>query len=531
MPGKENITGELKENEKEAVKALDQTVNEKMAWSTRKSKEYAMAAENRIKAVLGSKTSQLTDEIQSIHSGQRGEILGLDKLDLINTQKKVLDFIQQRAYLMLELADVHQSAVNPGEKMVSTPVELAQLGKLMSMVEGIDVQQLVYQALPPEMKESYLEALGRGFAPDLMPLLTRLSKGEEPEEGDFKLLLDRIRSMKANAKPGENNDVSLVMAALPKKYHLTLARKMAQEKNFPHFEQQIITMVGADFLSAVQAAAVLNEKLAVTKNKKDREVLEAALSQVSSRQMGAFKEDQAKQRTIRAAAHYENSSYGHKNHARSLLTLKGIGSALLTVNGAMTVGMNVAMNVTDPANIPLNPMIWLGIAEMGVGLQASGGFGGMVSTPEQMAARVVRDKNEAKDDRLSAYDDDFKKELTHYYREMHFYGTFAERIMQVYKAKKAASLEKRVPISFADIGIKTREDLPPEFRDLWGKQEFLEEKMADWAMHFSSTAGENAGRMPDNPDLQRGVIQDLRKEEGLNALNFTPLEFFEYKPA
>lgn len=527
----EAFDAQLQENQAEAVKALDTTLTDKMAWALRASNEYGQAAESRLKAVLGAKAEQATQEIRQIRDTQAGELNEVERRILLDTQKVVFTSIQERTFLWLDMAAMDKTKAD-GQEAVSSMPELVKLKEISSMIELMDVQGMVYNALPEGMKKSYLRSVGRSFNPDFYDVLKKNNDGKDLLDADWTLLLTEVSELGTNPNSLEQSSVIMTLGLLSPANRTELVRRMVKEESFPNFEAVLTTMVGSGYLTVLQATEVLDEKIASLEgNPKAKEALEslqATRARINGESMKRTQTETAEIR-IKAAKHYSTRSFGHKNRARELLTVKGIGSALLTVNGMMTVFANVAMGLSDPLDIPLNPALWIGVAQVGAGLEMSGGHGGLVSTPKKLAAKLVTDKDEEKDDKMEAYKTAFKTELNNYHREAHFYANYAERIVTVYKAKKAKNPDQPATITLKDIGVTKKEDLPEQFQDLWEKKSVLEAKMTEWVAQFSRTNSADAMRAPEAQG-QRDFIEAARKEVGARDMKpYIELPPFDYK--
>lgn len=527
---KEAFDAQLEENQAEAVKMLDTTLTDKMAWALRASNEYGQAAESRLKAVLGAKAEQATQEIRRIRDSQLEDFGDAERTMLVNVQNAVFTSIQQRAFLLLDMAAMDKTKAD-GQEVVSSMPELVKLKEISSMIEMIDVQSLVYSKLPPERQERYLESVGRSFRPDFHDLLERNNDGKDLLEADWALLLTEIQKLGTNPNSIEQSSVIMTLGLLSPANRTELVRKMSEEESFPNFEAVLTSMVGSGYITVLAATEVLDAKIASLegnrKAKKELESLQATRARINGEGMKRTQTEVAELR-VKAAKHYSTRSFGHKNRARELLTVKGIGSALLTVNGMMTVMANVAMGLADPLDIPLNPALWIGVAQVGAGLEMSGGHGGLVSTPKKLAAKLITDKDEEKDDKMEAYEEAFKTGLNNYHREAHFYANYAERITTVYKAKKAKNPDQPAAITLKDIGVTKKEDLPEQFQDLWEKKDLLEAKMTEWVAQFSRTSSADAMRAPEASG-QRDFIEAARKEVGAKDMTYAELPPFDYK--
>jgi len=532
---------ELDAQETSAKKELDMTFEQKMAWFERASKSWAQAANNRIPAVLHAKADQVTDEIKKIEESQIGELNDYNRALLKETQKTIFGSVQERVLLMVEMAAMQAENQPVGsDKTVTTDVELAKLREVETLIERIDVQQLVYNALPAEMQVKYLESVGRQFPTDFYPILKKANAHVELDDKDLTLLMENIRKLGGNKEALAKSSVLVVLSLISPADRTALLTKMAEQDTFPNFEELLLGMVAGSYITGIQASmaidarkAYLEQKKTTTKRKEDKLIdqelthLDGTRATVDSDQM---KTTQKAALTIRAEAskYYGSRMYGHKNFAADFLTVRGIGSFLLTVNGGLTMFANAAMNATDPLSLLGNSMFWLGAAEAGAGLQWGRGQGGLLPTPTEIAANLIKGSHEEKDDLMSTYTEAMKHDVNNYYNEAHFYASYAERIMLAHKAKKSKFPDRTVPLTLKDIGVNKKEDLPAEFRDLWEHKDRLEAKISEWAEDFSMVHAE-AGQKLTEWDTQRAFIEKARADVKAPPMKYPSLDYFEYK--
>ncbi|MEK9159976.1 MAG: hypothetical protein AAB383_04570 [Patescibacteria group bacterium] len=514
-----------------AVKGLESTFEQKMAWFERASSDWGELAENSIKVTLGSKAEEVTREIRDKVATQLGELDEVERNQLLLAQETAFGFITKRAELMIEIAAMQYETSLQGDKTVSSDTELAKLREVSTLIERMNVSDLVFQALPQPMQASYLESVGGQFPPDYYSMLEKIRDKEPLSPEDLKELVDRVRKLGGNQNTIEQSSLMIVLGVLTPADRTALLTKMAEEASFPDFDQVVLSMVGSTYVTVLQATEALN--LRISKLGEDRkfaeetEKLKETLATVNGESM---KKTQKIAMEIRADAseYYSTRQVGHKNRARELMTGERLGSLALTVNGGMTVVANVLMGLHDPLDIPMNPALWLGVAQVGVGLQMSDGLAGLMSTPEGMGAKVLKDDNEEADDRMAEHTVVMKADLNNYWEESHFYANFAERIAMVHKAKKEKFLDSTVPVTLADIGINKKEDLPPDFRPLWEQRNNLEAKISEWASDLALIEGERGQKTTDGA-AQRAFIEKARAEVSQTVMSYAPLDPFIYK--
>lgn len=535
---KEAFNSLLAEKQAEALKTIHTTLDERIDWSIREQRHgWGSAAEARLQSVLGIKTQQVNTEIQKIIEAQLGDLDSAEKTTILAVQAEVFKSIQGRIMMGLEMATMDTGAV----PTVSTNVELARLSEVMGWIENMDIQYMVFQSLPEELQEAYLESVGRSFRPDFYEILEKNEKKLDLTEEDLAILVNETKLLGSNPDAMQQSQVMLVLGTLTPANRTKLVQAMAHEENFANFAAVLTSMVGSGYLTALAATEAIQSRITFLTGelgdarRKDAKlieeeikILELASLRVNSEGM---RETQAKvsEHRVKKAQYYGSRTYGHRNRARELLSVKGIGSALLTVNGGMTIFANVLMGLHDPLDLPMNPALWLGVAQVGAGLEMSNGHGGLVSTPEEFAAKITKDENEEKDATMDEYRLAFQDTLNNSHREAHFYANYAERIVQVYKAKTKETDERKVPITLADIGITKKEDLPPLFQELWEKRSVLELKMAEWAAQFALIDAQAGMKTTEGP-TQRKFIEDARAAIGAKPMEMAELAPFVYTP-
>lgn len=528
---------ELEKQKMEGVQAMEMTVEEKIAWSFRSTNEHAQAAAN-ISLILNLKAQKATEEIKQIRNMQTHELKESERQMLLEIHRIVLSSIQARAQLALDMSTL-PAPEGTNDDMVSSESEIPLVNTFNTLLGQMDVEYLVYEALPEPLKKSYLESVGRSFKPDFNGILEKVRGKKELGEAEWQLLESEVVKLGEDKTALERSAVILVFGALDAKQRMELGRRLLAHET-PNVEAQILEMTRRGYLKTVQAVQLIDERLANLEaqesgaKRREAKDLEGEMARlkVLRAEIGSKRTQAVQAETVKhneeAAKFYRSRQYGHKNRARELLTVKGIGSALLTLNGAMTVFANVAMNATDPLSIPFNSMVWLGAAEMAAGLELSGGHGGIVPTPRKLVGRLLKDENERRDDQRDDYQRAFEDKLNNNPQKSAFYYVYAERIVTVYKAKKTKNPYQEVRVSLADIGINKKEDLPPRFQELWEEQGDLTDFINNTVAQFSRVEGDK-GMKTTEYETQRKFIQDARTAVGVSEIEPIDLPIFEYK--
>lgn len=537
----QGFNAQLEAQQAASQKALELTVDQKLAWSLRANNDYATAAESRMKADLNRLNAETKNEIKRIRDLQEGEMDDLMQTQLLKVYEVVIASIQERTRLAMDLA-VIEAPRGTADQQISTESEIDPLATFSRVIAHTDVQALVFQALgtvDPQMQDRYLEAVGRKFNPDFFEILKKVDDQKDFEEKDWELLVTEAANVGKNPDAIQDSQLAIVFAALKPDMRLELVQRLA-DANIPNFGEILLEMVASTYVSPLQATTVLNKRIAALEKEeeiakhRDKKDIEAELEKLQKLLAQINGEPMKRQiefvldRQEDISDFYRTRTYGHKNRARDLLSAKGIGGLFLSANGALTIFANVAMNSTDPFSIPFNTMVWAGAAQMAIGMEVTDGHGGLFDSPTERISKWTKNEHETADDHRDDLERAFDARMTRDYREAELYARYAERIVTVYKAKKLKAPDQDVHVHLRDIGLTSREDLPPHLRDLWDNQPALESFLSKTVTQFSLIHGDEGIKLTEW-DTQRKYLDDLRKKAGATAIAYVDLPAFEYK--
>lgn len=383
---------------------------------------------------------------------------GVAEQAILARHQITMNTMLQRYELVFDMAQTHDS-----DREVSTPFDIEAFEQAFDKtVRKLDIALLWYgDFLKPETD-----------------LVQKLIGKRQPDETDWSLLLRQVDHMlDPNGKePGKTGMAINLLGALtlPQRYELMTRMTGEQVQNI------LTTWIGTGYIKRNQAIDILEQK------KDEIPGSKMLLDKIMGKEMDDLLKSAAKYREDRRK-HPRQS--GHTNLARSLLTFKGIGSMLLVANGALTVGINAASHITDPATMIQNPMLWLGVAEVAAGLEMTNGFGGILPTMRDIPG-LLTDKNEKKADKATARQNEFRTELLNSPIELKFYKENIVNIVSVYRTKKAKNPLTKADITFEDLGINY-ETLSDDYKR--HTQGHYEEIITEWISRFSRTNSDGLG--------------------------------------
>lgn len=526
-PSESSFDREL-EAKHQATLAIGETkMTERLAWSTRKQRyDWGKVAETNLKTIFNEKAANIRDAIKLVRDQQLGEVEELEENRLLHRYDLMIQSFTDRFDLMMVLA-ARESGAKPDTR-ISNPEELLALReRSLGMIRNIDEQSIIYNMLPEKTRDRYLEMVGATLQTDFFSILEKIRDEKELEELDWKVLMGEVKKLSvAEIHKTHQTQVMLVVASLNPKHRFTLVQKLSEDPEFAHFDELLVTMVGSNYLTQAQAVELMDlrigsyERLVSTSRGREKKDWEAKLitaqalkARVTGKEM---QETQAatEARLKEGRARMTHMQYGHFNRAQRLLTVRGIGSALLSANGALTMAVNGLMYITSPVDMVSNPAFWIGAAQLGVGLEWSHGFEGLIPTPIQMGAEIAKDRSEAQEDEQTEYEDSLRRMVNNRPPLMaRFYTNYAEHIVKIYEEKRPRFLERKIPITLEELGITKREDLPGAYRELWNHKAELESLISDWAAEFYT--GHKGKGAKKTGHEQMTCIQNARKVDGL----------------
>lgn len=516
----ENLEGQRAK----VVKAAETVMGERLPWATSARHDLGKLAKGNLETLFYQKLQEVSDAIRLLHERHIGEGEQLTETWLLARHKEILQSLLDRFGLMMKI----NAATEPSEKKdrtISSDAELYAFREQgFALIQNLDVQSLVYNSLPSSMQGSYLEAIGRSIGElhgDFVEILTKVDQNQELTPDDWKRLLDEVRKL-GNEKTVsfQKSPVLVVLSLLKLKDRLEFLSQMAEDPTFTNFSEVLLTLTATTYVTVDQALQVLDDRIVHETDKEKLAELRKLRLQISGRDMQVTQAAMIERRE-EGVERLSRVSFGHKNRARGLLTLRGMGSLFLAANGAATIAANVLVNISDPLSLPGNPALWLGTAMLGTGLQWSKGFEGLVPTPTKLFARAIKDRPEEKDDRIQANLRNFREELGNRPGAAHFYATYAERIVTAYEKKKKENPGQKPLITLEDLGVKSKEDLPEAFQPLYEGKAALEIEISTWADRFHRKSGN--GVAEQTAQGQRDFIQNARESRGLEKFKIHEL--------
>lgn len=490
----------LRGQEAAEYKNVDGMIKKQIDWAQRNASDLSHLGsdgDQNLKMLFAQKAEALRGEMMKLKED-------LDDQVILSLNQKVLTGLSSRISLVLNISSGPTNTV-------TTPVQLKEIAdRGTSIIAGTDVQGLVYDELvkyeqthKPGIAARYLESLGRAVKPDTLQLIGKLHDNKDLTEADWAVAVHYVSVLADdNANPTDLHLGLALLASFRQIDRLRLLDHLPDDEKLP---QIIREFVDRTYLLADQAAAFIEKKKAQFTTPADAQKLavwtslEQHLNSTESRTEQEGVELQRKESLTR----FKHGVYGHRNSARNLFTFKGIGSTLLALNGAMTIAMNVAMDAAHPDQLFKNRAIALGIAEVGVGLEGSDGFGGLISRPRELLARILGDKDTAYTEESALRNEAFNRQFGRYYKEAKFFYSMADKIHEVYTKKTKNSTDLRPKITLEDLGL-TWEGLPEEYHTESRAQ--FEDRISHWAADFPLTFKMN------NPTNQMETMQRMRTE-------------------
>lgn len=490
------LSQELRAREAVAVEDMNKLIDDRIDWSMSNLGDMGIIVSNEMKTFYRQKMQELSQEAERL----KGD---LDNQEILALQDQIVVSLNKRLSLSLEIAGgtgIHD--------LVSTPQEMETLKRQgPAIIQNTDTATLIHdyllerEATHPGAAARYEEKLGRSIRPDTYELLQKTVDGRPLDKKDWTILIDYYHRLYNKDLVGPERTVAIsILDTLKPADRMELLEQMKQDPILPKL---LLDLTSAGYLEKDQVEYFLD---------RHPEILQAnptLLQDMNGPKVRAMQEKMEKVR-VEIPKRLGTVTYGNRNTARQLLTFKGIGSTLLAANGAMTVAANVLMEITNPASLLENPCLYLGMAEMGVGLEVSHGLAGLAPQPSKALAKLTADKDEAQDDQTELEERAFGKTFGNNNLEARFYYTFADRIVDAYKKKSEAEKVSNPHLTMTDLGLKW-EDLPEVYRT--EPKEYFENQISTWAAEFAvqwkvETAGTDKGG-------QRWEMNQMRKKRGL----------------
>ena len=511
------------DSRKQAIKSAQEgqtLLKQDMDWSLRAGRYgWGKATIGEVNDIFLQKTEQAYQEIKMLQSKQAGEKAELNNKTLLKVQEKVMSGIRDRFDLMMSISVVESPTKKKDDK-VSTNADLMELqSRGLTLMKSIDVQSLVYQALPSDLQDDYLGMIGRNLEvtiPDYFEIIQKIDRAQPLTEAEKdRLAADLLR----DPEGAERTAVTAILGTLKPGERMNLLRRSSTMASADKFGRVLVSLTACGYLTKLQAYELLDERIAANP-------AEAAILEKAKATLGGAAVEKMQQTLItrqkEGTRRVGRMSYGHKNRARGLLTAKGIAGMFLTVNGALVMGVNFAV---DPAAFYGNPAFYLGLGEVAAGMELTQGFGGVLPKPTELAALATKDRAEEKDDKAQLNLRDFRNELFNRPDNALFYANYVERIVATFNKKLKTTPMPDIKITLEDLGIKSKEDLPVQLRDLWEHRLTLEADLSKWAIRFHRSSGNGIGRATAEGQLT--WLQDERTEATGGKGIGKPFEIYE----
>jgi len=521
----ESFDSKLDDKARAARANTNGIISEGMEWATRNQRfAWGQAAESNVLGLLEGKEEEVKKAIQDIQNSQLTELEALTDEMLLRYHDLVTGELTKR-YDMIMQVTAEGSPAGESDDTVSTPEDLATFRERgIKMMENVQVEALVYQVLPKEAKGAYLEMIGKkmqDLQPDYFNVLSKTEKNEPLTQDDFDVLIRGVKDLGGKSMQGMRDaPIVAVLGSLKPNDRFTLLQQMSKDPDFPIFHQVVVTMVATNYLRKDEGLLVLNEKIALLsatpkdkrKNKKELTELERAVALTTSPEMEAIQQNVTKQREG-MANYMETTAFGSRDRVGGLMTAEGVVGMAFGINGALGAGLNLAASLfgDDKMSLFLNPALWLSVGEVAVGLQLTHGGEGMLYTPAEGLATLLKNREEAANDKVAANLKNFADDLGNHPEATWFYVNYAPRIVDAYNAKRLEKQDTEPALTLADLGVTKKEDLPEAFRPLFDKKADLETTISGWATRFHREGGNGIAK----PDAENQVrfIQEDRKSK------------------
>jgi hypothetical protein len=495
-----NFEKQLASQTQEAEENMQIALQERMDLYLREGLDRGKLLEENLKQMYASKARELETIFKDIRLSQSSKIDRLQENYLANKHAVVLSSMRQRFTLALDIA-------GPGK--LSTVQEMQTfLDQGFKMLNAMDVYSMLQSQIAGDPSEgadliqSYIDETVGSIPPDYLALVQQLQ--DSPEKSLDKRQLDIVATeLKkingGNVKTLRDNMGAIILSQLPHKQRLEVLTYMMDYPGMPELLQALtatnyITRSDAEALIK-QGAAELEKELEKAGRKERRkgrarlERFNTSLENVQSDKMAETQKFFAAE-TKKGQAMLKRD-FGHVNHAKRMLTGKGIISGLLFANGAFTMAGNLLANINKPFEMVTNPYMLLGVAMAGGGLQLSDGLGGLTTTPMELTAKATVDKDEIEDEKRDDRVIAMKERLGNNRLGAEFYYNFADEISAAYRLKKKKAGTPNVTLKFEDLKTTDEdgniqdvkyEDLPERYKRV--AKSDLEKAMSEFVRTF-----------------------------------------------
>lgn len=502
-----------------ANKTFEKDLRKKIDSSVRNSSDTGTLVEENMKRIFKEKSADMQKQILDLRGRQDVELQALEDYDFLARYELAIGKLQERFNLAMEISGGQSGKIETDEELA----HFAQTG--LHMLEAMHTEWLFdfNVALPASLSEQIEQ--------DFFGVIDRLRKNPDtlsPE--DAEMLAGKVRKLsgeisKENPPQGEDSLAVFILAYLTPGQRMSLLKHMMPEKGTYDL---VVDLVKMDYISSAQGETLFQEEIvrleAVSEGvrRKERkeieaqtEVIEQSIVDINSKETKKTRKRvrREKKRAVRSM----KRSFGHKNRAKDLFSLKGIASALLIANGSMTVAANTLANLHDPFAIAANPYLWLGVGMTAGGLELSNGFDGMAPTGERALAWLAKDKDAIDEEKVAKREERMRKDLTDPGHRMYaeLYYNNIEEIIQTYNEKKRTNPDDEVKITLKSLAINPESQ---ETKDLYPGLNPVEAEdlLTTWAKYFFETKD---GVKKTVVEQQKTFFEEAFKEEGLEINN------------
>lgn len=472
-------------------------IDKRLPEFSRHVEDAAKNMETHLRGIFKYKADELRTAIEHIHDLQKGQEDESKRLTdgyLESRFEASLAALHERMGLILRINGENTSDTS-GDIQKNYATGLAAFGN--TSAEAL----LARVGLP----ETVLEGAAANITETDFALLKTIDAGAPLSEDQIQNLGARILST-VNGK--ENPSTVFVLGVLKPDQRYKVMEGMAQDPRFPSV---ILDSAQANYLSIAQAEDLL------AKAPKTPETAAALLRLKDPQLLKAKEEVRALQ--AQTKEYIEKRFYGHKNPMKDLLTIKGIGSAILAAEGAMIFmanffsqgGLNPGnwFGRDDNGNPKMdwaNPGLWLG-----AGMFTAGAIGPSKAL-EKAEKWLDKDKDKYAQEKQKDKIARFQESLLNRPQFSKFYFVHADKINAAWETKTKKEGTRQVTLKAEDLAIDFK-NLTDEFKGIPVDDLLL--CASDWAREFHAQA--EGGISYHTPDAQRAFINRTRKSQGLGT--------------
>ena len=472
--------------------------------------------ESRITSLYIDKRNALAAEIK-----KSSEQFQLNESQKENFEKLIFNALSSRFIMAMKLAGNEDDGAEGGKERIDSIEDIRQYWnsvdpllsdlnpKEMIFLTLLENQDGFYASLLDHYSDQVKSQLGANQAVDVIQRLSDLQSQKEVvfDAKDFNLVgeamlevwsrntnmrdyMDQIKEQKRSARratrigekaieeptPLLNPRVNLgvlMFANLPEDQRMKMMEHLLSEPNLsdqlrPYMGKILTSLALQDYLSTEQSLALLEK--AESLNAVERIESNLAKNRLISPEARRAKKILAREEEG-ARKILGNRHVGHKLRAKELFSLKGLASALLVVNGGLTLAANLMVNITSPSAMLTSPGVALGGAMMVAGLEANSGFGDLFPVPHKLVASALESKGKEKTNDQKK--ENFRAELGNHPLESRFYYHNAGAIVAAYHEVIKKGIGSETKITLEDLK-KQGLDLKKEALTDSSIQKFLE---------------------------------------------------------